>query len=291
MQVKSGEAVLELKSPQQIYDELKDSDFAASRIPELEFTEGAEASAKINLVTGKNKEATFEPEIDRYTVKGDLEDLEITQLTYLIFSAAEREREKQGKYTFHGSGVSSDKGVLFLGHPNSGKTASSLTMALDFDYDFVGDDRVMVNDKQEIIGGNKLVPLNHYNFESLGLEKYGFTKPPKGEEKCVERSRFGNPSQTEIDLIAFPEILQKDELEVREMSDKEATFRLFQDVSPTARTSGYVLLDWDQPYPSFDSEDIAQLRYDNMKTLANDTDVVELYGTLEDITSWVDQQY
>lgn len=284
----SGDSIVNFEGPQEIYEDLKDSKFAGARIPELSFAEHKDGSSLIKLEQG-GVEASLNPENEEYKISGDLSELSIPQLSYLVFAVTERTRQEDGKYTLHASSVRDENGILFLGESESGKTTLSLKMSLDMGYDFTGDDRVVLNSRNQIIGGNNTLRLKDYNFHDLDLESYGFEEPVP-DKFYLPRSEFGEHEPGSADILVFP-TLKDEELKVELIEKENALLRTYKQSSLNIRTTGYALLGWKRPYPSFDSEEIAEKRYQNVDNLTDNAEVLDLSGRPEDIVEFLDTSY
>jgi len=101
---------------------------------------------------------TYEEEKQRMFVKGPCEQFEASIL-YILYAFSEVPRQEGGSFTLHAAAVSKDsQATLILGSKRAGKTALAMALCLEYGYNLIGNDVVIVGKLESgqlgILGGD-----------------------------------------------------------------------------------------------------------------------------------------
>ncbi len=255
----------------------------------------------INFYINDNKTPFIElPNSTTAIVAGPLtnEDF-VNQLPHICYALSEKYRQETlGQISIHASAVERDgQGVLILGDKGSGKTNFLIALCKNHEYNFVGNDLVVIGakDKLSLVFGNhqinvrtgttkELLPdiFNRYNLDDDGIsncyEKKASLYPAELNINCCLKEtpllkivrinlHNSNPEfrQTRV-LSPMRESLRLNEALARYIRGQTTPLML----SSTGEIEGY--------FPNFDNSELCSFRNNTVHKMLHDTDFSYVSG-------------
>ncbi|MBP6891780.1 hypothetical protein KBB92_02525 [Candidatus Shapirobacteria bacterium] len=255
----------------------------------------------INFFFNDNKSPLIElPTSNTALVSGPLSNENfVNQLPHICYALSEKYRQETlGQISIHASAVEKDgQGILILGDKGSGKTNFLIALCKNHEYNFVGNDLVVIGakDKLSLVFGNhqinvrtgttkELLPdiFNRYNLDDDGIsncyEKKASLYPAELNINCCLKEtpllkivrinlHNSNPEfrQTRV-LSPMRESLRLNEALARYIRGQTTPLML----SSTGEIEGY--------FPSFDNSELCSFRNNTVYKMLHDTDFSYVSG-------------
>lgn len=241
-------------------------------------------------------------------IKFPVQKLFFPDLIYLIISMMSKELNKVNKYFIHCSVIEkNNKGIMIIGDPGSGKTTLSLYLSLNKNFEFVCNDRALL----EFLDGVPYVTAGTLETSiRTGVIRQFF---PMLKEK-VKTSDFKNPWNTRFYLgskfeslginvksstpithvlfaLTYPTTVSQTRLEKYDTSQRKdlSVLKTMGCFSQYIRADNNILISAEYPFPSFDTTELACKRLKDVKTFVQATEMYSARGDIKFLADMIDE--
>lgn len=262
MIISSGSQKILIKAPRGLLGSIKASKFLFNYIPEVSIiAEENENTAKLDFslnINDSKERMFFKREENIFTFEGNLSDkVSLEDIITVIDYCFDFIRQKGGIYCVHGSSVSyKGKGVLFVGSVSGlGKTTLALSLCQNYKFLFIGDEKILINNKEEIIGGSKHIS---YNKEVLN-ESLNYDFNNKTEKEISEKIGFSD-TPVPISLVVQPGVFPLKGVQFLEednWSSVKASFHFYEELTRKIRGISRRVAKYSYPLLSLDTDELA----------------------------------
>lgn len=252
----------------------------------------------IYLLSSEQNEFYYEPDENRFVIKGNPEDFIDGQvLAYVAFWLSEGERQKQSVFTAHSSCFTvENKGVLLLGDGGSGKTAVALEMCKRYNCEFISNDLSIVehdihNNKAFLVDGSKIVRLRQttvqLNFPELIHLFTDRDSNPWTTKIPIQAKQLGlnvTNEKRKLDAVFTIHLDSNPNQKTifTKIDDIESQFCLYENLSRIVRGSAISVFDRNKGIlgymPSLDSKEIHQNRVNFINFLSKEMGIWSISG-------------
>jgi len=203
-------------------------------------------------------------------------NLSMMDLVTLIDYLLEYFRQKMGVYCLHGSAISiKGNGVWFMGPISGlGKTTLALNMCLRNDCKFIGDEKILLDKKGNLIEGIKNI---NYNKElltkSVAVNFDGMV------EKDIQNVLELEKNLVRLKLIILPILMRgAGFIEIDKWKIEKSSFHIYEQLSLKIRAVSRRLNNFVVPIQSIDNDELSQKRSDFANEIVKNVEVYMLKG-------------
>lgn len=275
----SGGVGLEVSCENDLANALTEFAFLKQYVPDLDVSleETKSILATLEVTEGPY---SFDYENNNYKISAKVgSNLSLHDLVTLIDHVFERERQLKGVYCLHGSASSfNGKGVWFMGPVSGlGKTTLNLSLCMDHGFKFIGDEKVLLDERINLSGGVKDITYNKEGLmSSLSVNFHNMTAQELGSKIQIEGSRIP------LKLMILPVLVKGCSLMEEDMWDeRKIAFHLFEELSRKIRGVSRRVNNFRLPVDSIDSLEISTSRSDIANLTASKISAYILKGSKE----------
>ena len=236
-------------------------------------------------------------------VRYPAEMLTDSNIAYIARYLLEKQYAINSLCTCHSSCVEKDgKAILFLGGAGSGKTSIALNMCIKHGFKLISNDQTLigiVDNKLSALGGTKNLSLRYTsvkeNIPSLAYLFNDANVEGWGDKIVIQGSEVGIDEQYETTNIEEIYVLHIDNKQ-KQLFYKSGdcwglNFNLYQNLSENIRNSISTIVDmYGHPIgyvPSYDNEELYNLRVNIINMINNNDDYRYISGNLDDVINYI----
>lgn len=220
-----------------------------------------------SIVSG-NFEPGFESSISKY-IQQIMSSLLVKDGNFLINAACVKKNKKA---------------VLIIGDYWQGKSSTAFSLVEKFNYDFVSDNYVIINDNK-VIQGTDYISFREENNDIINkIKKDSIVE--RNNRKFFELNR--DDTTCEIQTIITPHINDGDK-NIHIVSKEESRWYLYEKFSKLLN-EGCILFDGTIPGPILNDDGIAKTILDEVNKLLNHNKLYYLSTSLDNITKYVNNK-
>ncbi|HET7529132.1 MAG TPA: hypothetical protein VFJ84_02810 [Candidatus Saccharimonadales bacterium] len=279
----SGSQKILIKGSEGLLKKISASGFGAGYIPNFSLiNEQANPELSLSLSPGPYDLKNDYPE---FYFSFPENEVSAEDIFTIIDYCLEYDRQLHGVYTVHGSACAkNDKGVLIFG-PVSGLGKTSLMLELCKNHGFVplGDEKILVNDNPEIVGGVTRLSLNKPQISRImgaAMESYDMAQGDllPAYKKSVKLS-----------AVVIPFISPGSHFDSEKLTSAEANWHLYEEVSRKIRGTSRRVSDFSHPVVSLDTQPLSARRSEAVKKISSDIDFFRIRGDLASVAKEIDR--
>jgi len=265
---------IKITSSAKVIRQLEANSFFGDYIPGFSFNKNQTNSIEIKINPSyKDNIKVFDTNntaLIRY--RDEYSDKDIISLIELIL---EYYRQKRGIYTIHGSACEyMNQGILIVGGASGiGKStlAYNLSNKKESGFKFIGDEKISVNDKAEIIGG---------------IQKTGLNKKNNNDDLLIDLNLWQN-NATKISVILQPLISEGGKLTIYEWDLTRIRWHMYEEFSRKIRAVSRIVAGF--PIQSIDNDELAlsRLNFVNSLSSSNAITFFSAQGDINEVSSYV----
>lgn len=272
LEISSMQAKIYLASTKDISESILNLRFAFNYIPELQIKSVLKVQAEGNYFLNINQGKDFDINYENKTLNICINDKITTEdIVTLIDYFLEYVRQSLGIYCLHGDAIGKEnKGVILFGELSGiGKSTVAATLVNNFGFSLIGDEKVLINEELNILGGIKEVTSNK-----------DIQKPFISENKHHTLS-------SQISLIVQPITNLNGKLYVDAWDKSKAEFHLYEELSRKIRGVSRRVANFTIPVKSIDTYSIALRRSQYCKNLAGSVKSYCIYGDPKEVANQI----
>lgn len=279
IRVHSSKLHIDVELSEFLFQELKNFDFFQKYIPDCNVETTKENSEENILVIEECESLSFKFHKGSGNLSCKLgKNINKHAIVVVIDYCLDYTRQKNGSYCVHGSAISKkDFGILILGGASGlGKTTLALNLCSKEGFEFIGDDKVLINNNLEIEGGAKMIEFNKpalYISVDTNLQN----KKIDDLEKIIKIKHESVP----IKIGIQPNINPGGNLEVEKWPQEKIDFHLYEEMSRKIRGISKRISDSTYPLQSIDNEELAIARSNFAKQLSLNIPFYTIKGDLD----------
>ncbi|SRR5258708_6336871 len=284
IKITSGPNSILVNSEIKIFDDLSGFDFLYKYIPLVEISKDSIANKETFVLSIKdNKKLDFE-----FFAKENNAVLECTfnknitlrDIVSVIDYCLDYIRQKEGIYNLHGSAVAkNEKGILIIGGVSGlGKTTLALNLCTKRRFNFIGDEKILIDKNGFILGGVNTIEFNKPDLNSSSAPELN-NKGPNELSKFIDIQKRPVP----IKLVIQPMIIPGANLYVEDWPTIKAEWHLYEEMGRKIRGVSRRLNNHSFPLQSIDTFEVSLLRSNTAKKLSRKIKFVGLKGDVNNI--------
>ena len=281
---------------------LNDKEQLPETIPGIQVTPDDKIRLDKNCIMYLNRDdktVQIDPEINKVILSVPEKQLYLPDLVYLALSMIAKELNKDNKYIVHAAAIEKDdNATLILGETGSGKTTLALWHCIKNNSNFLSNDRTVLGMKDGepfIFNGTKQTHVRlgviHEYFPTLKnkIDTQKLANPwsnkiyinPEFEDLGIKVS---NTAKLKNIIVAstYPTANEKTTLE-RQPEDV-AKLSMMRFVSDNIRAYQNIVLSTDDPFPSFDNQELAEKRVKFVKDVVSQTPIYTARGNIDELS-------
>lgn len=272
-----------------VIDQLYEHSFLKQYIPESEIqkVESDEASLPHLLLTQSDTtEFSFSEQIAE--IKGDIPNsISLHDIVTVIDYCLDYSRQKNAEYCLHGSAVASQagQGVYFLGPVSGlGKTTTAINLCLDRAFKFVADEKLVINENGDILGGIKHVSYNKTSLQnSIRVNVSGKSEKELSDHLAIESEPVS------LKLVILPIVIQGSTLDCESWDKKKAEFHIYEEMTRKIRGTSRRIENFTFPLQSIDSLILSKRRVKSAKKIADLASFYVIRGEVKQIMDKIEE--
>ncbi len=262
-----------IQGPESVINMIESSTFLNEYIPGFRFGKNESKNIRIEINSAYKENITLFESEDAAVIhfRNEYTDKDIISLIELVL---EYYRQKRGIFTIHGSACDyKGSGILIIGGA-SGIGKSTLAYKLSektSDFEFIGDEKICVNNRGEIIGGIQKVGINQ--------------KINTGNSDKSISLWYGTASK--ISTIIQPILCDDGKLDVFEWNEASKKWHLYEEFSRKIRAVSRMAAGI--PIQSIDSDKIAikRLNFIDYLVLNNSIKAFTIQGDIVEVINYL----
>jgi hypothetical protein len=275
--ISSLETACEIKANNTLLGKILEDDFTYHYIPNAIISD---CECEIRVIENNSIETPVIIDYPTGYFNSNLSSRDVVTLAEYLLER--RRQEKKGYYVLNSSTASFDnEAVTFWGGAtNMGKTSSMLELVNNHDYDFISDERSVIDlQKLLIAGGSKSVPVRKEVIkQTTGCESEEFFKLI--EERETKKAR----------LFIYPHTDQGLKEPIYYKFEPLSFFWLLtRELSSVIRGSVRLVDNFDYQVPSIDTEHLSNLRIKRTKEFTQKVPCYYFQGTTKQIAEFVNK--
>jgi len=285
--IKSEEYQIQIDAPISLVDQILNSDFYKTYIPNSEVISHSDnIDFCLNVVD--SEEFSFEFKNQEAILSGEF-NLELTFRSIVVTAeyCLNYVRQLHNEYVINGSAVSKGKkGIILIGNISGlGKTTTTVNLCTKNNFKFIADDKVLVNNKFEVMGGARYLHFNKQDlFKSLDTKFNNLDTD--GLSQFIEIDK----GKSTIKAFVIPILIQGiQETSVQAVSLEEKKYILYELFTRKIRGCTLRLYDFNYPLQSIDTHKLSLQRSKFVNELANKVDLYMIKGNLPGITNAIQE--
>jgi len=254
--------VIRVEADRQIINDLKKSGVIENYIPNgailldnksrAKYILSVKNSARVKIFWNKNDH--------ELVLKGKYQKgFSLFDLVTLIEYFFEYIRQKNGIYCLHGSAVSDgQRGILIIGGVSGiGKTTLALNLCLGKDFKFIGDEKILIDERLNLIGGLKSINYNKPQlYESVLINLDGKDRVSLSQFVKIEENKV--PLKMILQPILFADSTA--DLKVEKWTAEKTNFHIYEELTRKIRGVSRRINNYSLPVDSFDTPKLAKHR-------------------------------
>lgn len=282
MIIYSGSSKILLSGPSDLVDKIISSSFVYHYIPAFSLTSKVKIRQEYTLeLNNKNAKLSFQKQGKKFYLEGNLKKyLSLEDVITVLEYCLEYIRQEKGIYCVHGSAVAKQgKSILFIGAASGlGKTTLALNLCQQEGFDFIGDEKILVDLNNQLVGGSTFIIYNKKFLTksikiNLNLKKIDYNSQIKLAKTPLRLS-----------LIVQPMIFNSAvKLEIERWNNLKANFHFYEEITRKIRGTSRRINNFRYPLPSIDNEIIALKRASFANEIAQKVPFYQLRGNTSKI--------
>jgi len=284
--VKSADQKLVVKGGIELLISISRHPFSGSYIPEYSYSwSSSKILAHFDLCIEEGKYTRFihSDKTSILTIGKDnklsIEDI-ITTIDYCL----DYKRQSAGVYVVHGSACSQKKhGIVFFGAISGiGKTSTNLNMCQKFDFEFIGDEKILIDMQGYILGGTKSIFFNKPElFQWLNKDLHNRDMNTAGKIKVSSKP-------TKCKVFVQPVITSEgSDLLVSKWDEHKANWHLYEELTRKIRGTSRRIADYKIGLQSIDNNELTQKRISTAKLISETAHFYLIVGPKDSISNFV----
>ena len=258
---------------------------------------------KINI--SNQKRGIVEFDIKKNLIKFSVspKKLYIEDVVYLIYLLFTKITQENGYFIVHGSSVShNNKGALFVGPSESGKSVTSLTLCSQKKFCLVSSDMSLLKmeaDKISIIGGTKDCSMYPGTIENVfGGKKLDFLSYSHDnlwsskidiDENTIKKLGIRYAENATLKYIYYLRV-QDSSFFAKQLKMEAMKIKSLNLLSEWIRGGNNIVISTNSLVPSFDTNETAKKRLDALNVISRSVSQFSLYGNVKDTTKFIANQ-
>lgn len=236
-----------------------------------------------------------------FTNMEDTEEFFFPDLVYLAISMFANIMQRKGYYFIQGSVVKYDDihSVMFIGDPNSGKTSMAFNFIEEYRCSLISNDNVLVgieNNELKTIAGTKPMQMRYGAIKTsfptilptVEIDKTDQNRNPWDVKVYVDEYLKNINCQYADDSIVTDiyniKAYKTGETFIKGKEQIDERLWIYEQLTKQIRSNRYVLVGYDYPIPSFESNEYMQERYNIAKQVTEITNIYDATGTVKELT-------
>jgi hypothetical protein len=280
----SAGAEIQISAKPIYLDAIKENDFLFQYVPDLEIAkEATQSTSKLELVE-KDDTNFMIREDNQFVLNFNPKWTSIKDIISIIDYCFDKIRQGLGVYNIHSSACcKNNRTVLLMGGASGlGKTSVCFNLCLEDNYQFVSDEKTLIKENMEVVGGVKRVKLSKRHLEE------NFPKELHDFDNSSNAIKFWEGDST-LGLIVQPIVVPQGKLIVNKWDILKSDWHLYEEMTRKIRGVSRRINNFELPVISLDSEDISKKRSKFAKVLASKVDCYDIYGDLKSVSSKINE--
>ncbi len=262
----------------------------------------------IIYTNSNDRKVVIDSNNNKAIIRFPIQELFFPDLVYLVLSMMSKELNKLNKYFIHCSIVEkNNKGIMIVGDPGSGKTTLSLYLSMNNNFDFVCNDRALLeffNGVPYVTAGTletsirvgvipQFFPLLMEKINTSSLENpwnSRFYLNPEFENLGI-KVKSSTPITHVLFTLTYPTTASQTRLEKYDNSKRQdvSILKTMGCFSQYIRANNNMLISAEYPFPSFDTTELAYKRLKDVKRFVQSTEMYSARGDIKSLANMIDQ--
>jgi len=273
--------------------DLQNNRFAGTQVPGFSFSKdlsNTNIDFKFSFLE-KGERAYFMEDFEnnKMVLKTQYEKkISFGQLTWLFAPIFEYLHQKQNRFSLHAAAYGKKKeAIVYVSEGGGGKTTSSLEMCLNRDFEFIGDERILVDStkKPQVLCGN---PVIHVRKETLPFFSKLNTLRKKAkvyiypEEVGIIKKNYNYS----IKHLVFSRLSTCNI--IKKINKESAILNLFKNASEVIRRVGCCIVSLNIPLNSLDTKNLTINRWNNIVRVFSSVEYHMIEGSKDFIGGYLE---
>lgn len=262
----------------------------------------------ILYMDSSDRKVTIDEKANKAIIKFPVQELFFPDLVYLVLSMMAKELNKINQYFIHCSVVEkNNKGIMIIGDPGSGKTTLSLYLSMNKQFEFVCNDRALLEFWDEIpyvTAGTletsirtgvipQFFPMLMEKINTSDLENPWNSRFYLGSqfESLGIKVKSNTPITHVLFALTYPTTASQTRLEKYDTSRRQdlSILKTMGCFSQYIRADNNILISAEYPFPSFDTTELACKRLKDVKNFVQATEMYSARGDIRFLADMIDK--
>lgn len=281
--IRSGSIAIQIEIDNRLFQEIMATNFIHKYIPDpvvIPYNgEGFLGSMLIDINT-EIYEFTCTPKKSSLKIPHNV-DITIEDIITIIDYYINYLRQYEEQYLIHGSAISKNgKGVILFGSTSSlGKTTLALNLCLKDKFEFIADEKILLNKELKILGGTKMIEYNKETlFKSVNIDLNCLPVEKLKKEITVQNSAV------DLELAIQPMLSIGGDLEIEKWTKLKSNFHIYEESSRSIRGISRRICDFTLPIQSVDNQELSLKRSTFSQLFAEYIDCYTIKGDIEKVS-------
>lgn len=262
----------------------------------------------IIYLDSNDSKITINEKTNKAIIKLPVQNLFFPDLVYLVLTMMSKELNKINKYFIHCSVVKkNNKGIMIIGDPGSGKTTLSLYLSVNKDFEFVCNDRALLefHDGIPYVTAGTLETSTRIGvipqFFPMLMERINTDDLERPwDNRFYLNSEFesigikvntGTVITHVLFALTYPTTDNQTRLTQYDISKRQdaSILKTMGCFSQCIRADNNMLISAEYPFPSFDTNELACKRLKDVKKFVDATEMYSARGNIRSLADMIDQ--
>lgn len=277
--IKSADSFLLLEGDANLLDSIVKNSFLQDYIPNMSLIEKNHNNDVAKVIIEESDKFSFSTEENKqFKIKGKLgKHFSIVDIITMIDYCLETVRQENGIYCIHGSAsCARNKAVLLIGGASGiGKSKVNYFLVKNNGFQFIADEKILINKRFEIVGGIKKFIVN----KDLFLNNIDKNYVPN---ICIKK--------TEISFIIQPITTKNGEFFVDYWDKKKINFHMYEELSRKIRGISRRINNFSIPLQSLDIYKYSLERSKISQSISKKIKGATIYGDPEYVANFISKR-
>lgn len=286
IRITSGPHKINVQADNKVLDDICNSPFLGKYIPSVgvDRQPSSDSMPLPTLIVRRSDHTSFvfNQRASVLNIAKSNDDVSAEDIITIIDYCLDFVRQDQGFYVVHGSASSVDGvGVVFFGSVSGvGKTTINAYLCSECNFNFIADEKVLVNAMGYICGGVSSIAFNKEGLEnSIGKSVQSIKAGESQESQRVS---------TKIGMIIQP-IVGSGGVQVYKWSTARANWHLYEELTRKIRGTSRRIGNFRFPIQSIDNNEIALKRVASVESISQGIPFVSLKGSVNDMAGYINK--